>query len=230
MIKLSNVDLFYPIYSDVSKSFKKIILDKVTGGNIIKSSDYYLVEALKNISINLYSGDRVGIIGSNGSGKTTLLRLLAGLLEPTSGSIHIDGSVNSFIDIHYGMNLEATGIENIRMRLILLGVKYRDVPAKVDLVSRFSELGKYLFMPVKVYSSGMLMRLSFSIMSSIDSDILLIDEWLSVGDEGFRVKADHKMRDMIKKSSIIIMASHEKQLINEFCNKVIHLEHGSLIN
>lgn len=229
-IKLSNVYLDYPIYSDVSKSFKKVFLDKITGGNIIRHGSLYHVESLKSINLDLVSGDRLGVEGSNGSGKTSLLRLISGILTPSNGQIEIKGSINPFIDINYGMNLEATGIENIKMRLILFGVSVNELNSKVEEISIFSELGKYLYMPVKTYSSGMIMRLSFSIMASIKSDIIIIDEWLSVGDESFKEKANDKMKDLINKSSILIIATHEKDLIEKWCNKQIKLDHGEIIN
>lgn len=229
-IKLSNVYLDYPIYSDVSKSFKKVFLDKITGGNIIKHGGLYHVESLKSINLNLVSGDRLGVIGSNGSGKTSLLRLISGILSPREGQIEINGSINPFIDINYGMNLEATGVENIKMRLILFGISVNELNQKIEDISVFSELGKYLYMPVKTYSSGMIMRLSFSIMASIKSDIIIIDEWLSVGDEEFKEKANDKMKDLINSSSILIIASHEQDLIKKWCNKQIKLHHGEIIN
>jgi len=229
-INLSNIYLDYPIYSDVSKSLKNAVLDKITGGNIINIKGAYYVESLKDITLKIRDGDRIGVMGPNGSGKTSLLRLLGGILSPSKGSMVLRGSVNSFIDIHYGMNLEATGIENIKMRSILLGAKVKNLDSIVESIKEFSELGKYLYMPVKTFSSGMIMRLSFSIMTSINTDIIIMDEWLSVGDQYFKEKADARMQEMIKTSSILIFASHDESLIEKWCNKKIKLLHGSLVS
>tara|TARA_B100001142_G_C14349093_1_gene661392 strand:+ start:14598 stop:15296 length:699 start_codon:yes stop_codon:yes gene_type:complete len=228
-IELQNVNLNYPIYSNVTRSLKKHLFDKITGGNITSKDGIFFVEALKNISLKLNKGDRLGIQGNNGSGKTTLLRVLTGVLAPTDGLIKVDGSINAFIDIHYGMNMEATGIENIKIRCIFLGIPYKSLDSKVKEILEFSELGKYAYMPIKTYSSGMLMRLSFSITCSIPSDIILLDEWLSVGDENFREKANKKLHEMITSSSIFIISTHEKSLIDNLCNKKIELSHGEIV-
>mgnify|MGYP001162162307 FL=1 len=228
-IQLQNINLNYPIYSNVTRSLKKHLFDKITGGNITSKDGVFFVEALKNISLKLNKGDRLGIIGNNGSGKTTLLRVLTGVLVPTNGSIEVDGSINAFIDVHYGMNMEATGIENIKIRCIFLGISFKYLDSKVEEILEFSELGKYAYMPIKTYSSGMLMRLSFSIMCSIQSDIVLLDEWLSVGDDSFREKANKKLHEMIASSSIFIISTHDKPLIDNLCNKKIELSHGEIV-
>ena len=228
-IKLENLHLSYPIYSNVTRSLKKQFFKTLIGGEIVSKDGLYYVDALRDINLNLVKGDRLGISGSNGSGKTTLLRVLAGVLTPSKGTIATVGSINAFIDIHYGMNMEATGIENIKIRCIFLGIAYKDLNTKTDEILEFSELGEYAFMSIKTYSSGMLMRLSFSIMCSISSDIILLDEWLSVGDEEFKVKANKKLHVLISSSSIFVISTHDPILIDGLCNKKIVLDHGVLI-
>ena len=172
-IKLENLHLSYPIYSNVTRSLKKQFFKTLIGGEIVSKDGLYYVDALRDINLNLVKGDRLGISGSNGSGKTTLLRVLAGVLTPSKGRIETVGSINAFIDIHYGMNMEATGIENIKIRCIFLGIAYKDLNTKTDEILEFSELGEYAFMAIKTYSSGMRSRLSFGLSLSFNFDFYL---------------------------------------------------------
>lgn len=227
-IILKNISFEYPIYSDVSRSFKQSILKTVIGGKITIEKGNYHVNALKNINLDLKHGDRIGISGLNGSGKTTLLRILSGILSPTKGSIESKGTLISFIDLHYGLNFEATGIENIKIRCVLLGLSFSKIDEIIDLIIDFSELGKYIFMPVKTYSSGMIMRLSFSILSFIKTEIIIMDEWLSVGDVNFVEKANKKINEMIDDASILILASHSSEFLDNLCNKRINLKDGEI--
>lgn len=229
-IEISNLYLNYPIYSNVSRSLKKHVMNRVVGADIGHNNGVYFVEALKNINLSIKDGDRLGLYGQNGSGKTTLLRVLAGLLTPTHGDVNICGSVNSFIDIHFGMNLEATGYENIKMRSVINGIPLKRINSIIEDIINFSELGNYIHLPVKTYSSGMIMRLSFSIMASIKKDIIIMDEWLSVGDDIFKKKANSKLDELISNSSIFVLASHDQNLINTMCNKQLHLEHGKIVS
>lgn len=226
---IKDLSLRYPVYSNVSRSLKKHVINKFVGGNIKSENGLYFVDALKNINITFESGDRVGLIGHNGSGKTTMLRLVAGLLEPTTGTISTKGKINSLIEIHYGMNYEATGYENIKIRCVLLGITLKKLNHIINKIIDFSELGNYIYMPVKTYSSGMMMRLSFSIMSIIDSDIFLLDEWLSVGDESFKEKANNEIIRLINNSSLFIFSSHDKSLIDKLCNRNVILSQGEIV-
>ena len=227
-IILKNVSLKYPIYNDVSRSLKQSILKPIIGGKIMDKQGSYYVNALENINLKIKHGDRLGISGPNGSGKTSLLRILSNVLNPSEGSVKKEGDLISFIDLHYGLNFEASGIENIKIRCVLLGLNFLEIDEIVKKVIEFSELGKYIYLPVKTYSSGMLMRLSFSILSFIKADIIIMDEWLSVGDANFFEKANNKLKEMIDEASILVIASHSPEFINNLCNKKIVLSDGKI--
>lgn len=226
-IHLDNIFVNYNVYNE--QSIKKDIFNKLIGGEIKYSKSHIIIQALSNISLDISHGDRVGLIGNNGSGKSTLLRVLAGIIEPAAGTIKLNGSVNSLLDINYGLNFNATGIENITMRCALMGIPLKHIPAKIDEIIKFSELGDFIHLPIRTYSSGMLVRLSFSIVTSINSDILLIDEWLSAGDSEFNKKALLKLESLIHNTSIIVMASHDKEILNKFSNRIIILDKGRLV-
>lgn len=186
------------------------------------------VSALNNISLEIYKGERVGLIGTNGSGKTTLLKIIANVLYPTAGNITIAGDVSSIFDPGLGMDPEASGLENIRIRCMLLGVDNKDIAEKVKYISVFSELGEALHRPIKTYSSGMAMRLAFSIATSVKPEILVMDEWLSAGDARFVMKALNKMQELIRASQILVLASHSEVVLTEWCNRLIWIQEGQI--
>jgi lipopolysaccharide transport system ATP-binding protein len=198
-----------------------------TGGALTAQKGGHLsIEALRDIDLSIEPGDRVGIIGHNGSGKSTLLRLLSGIYEPSSGYIERSGSIASLVDISLGINGENTGRENIFLRGKLMGLTNRQIEEKINEIIEFSELGPYVDLPVRVYSSGMLLRLAFSVSTSITADILIMDEWLSVGDGAFADRASKRLQDLVNQSEILVIASHNKELIEQTCNKVVWMEHG----
>ncbi|RYH52118.1 MAG: ABC transporter ATP-binding protein [Alcaligenaceae bacterium] len=228
-ISLKNVSVNFPIYGAGASSFKKTLAASVTGGRFGKETGVAVVQALSNINLELKSGDRLGLIGHNGAGKSTLLRTLAGIYEPSSGEFSRVGSVASLIDPSLGIEADATGFENIMLRGLVMGLSKKEVDALLPDISEFSGLGDYLAMPVRTYSTGMMMRLAFSISTSIKADILLMDEWLSVGDAEFTEKAELRMKEMVAGSGILILASHSPDLIAKECNRVVRLEHGRLL-
>jgi len=183
------------------------------------------VKALNNITLDLKDGDRLGVMGPNGAGKSTLLRTLAGVYHPTSGSIDVSGSIASLIDISLGMDGEATGYENIRMRAIMMGIKLKQIKTIEEEIAEFTELGKFLELPIRTYSTGMHMRLGFAVSTTVPADIILMDEWLSVGDSDFLIKAEKRLHDFIQKSSILVLASHSEDLISKLTNQTLRLEH-----
>jgi len=228
-ITLKDVSVNFPIYGAGAASFKKTLAASVTGGRFGKETGVAVVQALSGINLELKSGDRLGLIGHNGAGKSTLLRTLAGIYEPSSGQFSRVGSVASLIDPSLGIEPDATGLENIMLRGLVMGMSKKQVDHVLPEISEFSGLGDYLAMPVRTYSTGMMMRLAFSISTSVKADILLMDEWLSVGDAEFTEKAEKRMQDMVAGSGILILASHSPDLIAKECNRVVRLEHGRLV-
>jgi lipopolysaccharide transport system ATP-binding protein len=203
------------------------LVSAATGGVLTAQRGGHIsIEALKNLDLEISAGDRLGIMGHNGSGKSTLLRLLSGIYEPSSGMIERSGSIASLVDISLGINAESTGRENIFLRGKLMGLSKKEIDEKIDEIIEFSELGDYINLPVRIYSSGMLLRLAFSVSTSITADILIMDEWLSVGDGAFAERASNRLRELVDSSEILVIASHTRSLIEETCNKVVWLEHG----
>ncbi len=219
-IQLKEVSVDIPVYSNHGRSIKNTFLKKMTN----EAPQINVVRALNHISLDLKDGDRLGIMGPNGSGKSTLLRTIAGIYQPSSGTIEVEGSIASLIDISLGMDSEATGYENIRMRAIMMGMTLKQIKMIEEEIADFTELGKFLEMPIRTYSTGMHMRLGFAVSTTIPADIILMDEWLSVGDSDFLIKAEKRLHDYIQKSSILVIASHSEDLISKLTNKVLHLE------
>jgi lipopolysaccharide transport system ATP-binding protein len=223
----SNVCVDFPIYGIRSRSLKTSVLKSTVGGNLGNSlDDKVVVKALKNLSFELNDGDRVGLIGHNGSGKSTLLRVMAGLYEPTSGSILIKGKVTSMLNIFLGMDPEASGLENIRLRSMIMGIGPQKIKSKIDEIVDFSGLGNFVDLPMRTYSSGMAMRLAFAVATGFDAEIILMDEWLSAGDAEFVDTAKKRLDSLVSKANIVVIASHDMNLINLQCHKIFRMEHG----
>jgi lipopolysaccharide transport system ATP-binding protein len=226
-IILNNASVVLPIYNSSARSITNTIVSAATGGVLTAQKGGHLsIEALKDLNLEITSGDRLGIVGHNGAGKSTLLRLLSGVFEPSSGKISRSGSISSLVDIALGINGENTGRENIFLRGKLMGLSKRQIDQKIEEIIEFSELGDYINLPVRIYSSGMLLRLAFSVSTSISADILIMDEWLSVGDGAFAERSSERLRELVDNSEILVIASHARDLIEETCNKVVWLEHG----
>jgi lipopolysaccharide transport system ATP-binding protein len=228
-IKFNNVSVDFPIYNASGRSLKKRLIRVATGGQVgADPQGRVVVRALENLTFTLNDGDRVGLLGHNGAGKSTLLRLLSGVYAPTQGSAEIHGEIGSLIDISLGIDPEATGRENIFLRGALLGMSKETLNGCIDEIIDFSELGDFIDMPLRTYSSGMHLRLAFAVSTIVRPEILLMDEWLAVGDEGFKHKAEKRMTEMVQSTNILVIASHARDLIMHTCNRVIWLEHGSI--
>ena len=226
-ISLINVGLDIPIFNPGARSLKKKLIKGITGGSLHQSDQGpVVVRALQNINLEFKHGDRVGLLGHNGAGKSTLLRVLSGVYKPTSGQVTINGQVASLIDVSLGIDSEATGRENIFIRAALLGLRKKQINEQLEEIIEFSELGDFIDMPVRTYSSGMHLRLAFSVSTVIRPEILIMDEWLSVGDENFKHKAESRMQKLLESTSILIIASHSKELLLKTCNRIILLDHG----
>lgn len=222
-IELQDVGLTFRVRQRGRVTLKEFVLK----GLFLKSvNPIWEVHALNNINLSLKTGDRLGIIGRNGAGKSTLLKVLAGVYPPGQGKRIVEGRISSLFEIALGFEHEATGWENINFRAYLHGETPQSLKPKIQSIAEFSELGEFLNMPLRYYSAGMLMRLAFAVSTSIEPEILLIDEVLSVGDLGFQAKARMRMREMLDRAQLIIMVSHDLVSLAQVCDRVLWLEHG----
>ena len=225
-LRVEGVTVDFPIYSIDARSLKNRLLRR-GGGNIGRNADDRLcVRALDEVSLALAQDDRVALIGRNGAGKTTLLRVLAGAYEPTKGQVWRQGQTASLLNVSLGIDLEATGYENILMRGLLLGLTPDQIRERMGEIEAFTELGDYLAMPVHTYSAGMRLRLAFAVCTCGAPDILLMDEWFSVGDAAFVEKVRHRLESFVERSGILVLASHNLTLLKRICTKGVLLEAG----
>jgi lipopolysaccharide transport system ATP-binding protein len=228
-IKFNNVSVEIPIFNANNRSLKNKIIKTATAGKLGQdNSGHIIVKALQDLNFELNKGDRVGLLGANGAGKSTLLRVLSGVYSPTKGSVECSGRIASLIDISLGTDQEATGRENIFLRGALLGISNKVLEGKIDEIIDFSELNEFIDMPVRTYSSGMHLRLAFSVSTIVKPEILLMDEWLSVGDESFKDKADARLAELVNSTDILVIASHSRELLEKNCNRVIYLLNGKI--
>jgi len=216
----------FPIYGVDARSLKKHLAALTIGGRLKATARSTEVTALSDVSFELHSGDRLGLIGHNGSGKTTLLRALAGAYEPDDGLIEVHGRIAALLDIGLGIDPSATGYENIRLRARIAGLSTATVSNMIDEIGEFTGLGSFLAMPVKTYSAGMTARLAFAAATAARADILLLDEWLAVGDAEFRGQAEQRLKQMADSAGIIVLASHDPSTLKLYCNKIMRLHHG----
>jgi lipopolysaccharide transport system ATP-binding protein len=229
LIDFQNVCVDFPIYNANGRSLKKLLIQVATGGQLgADPQGRVVVRALEDLSLTLKDGDRVALLGHNGAGKSTLLRLSSGVYEPSAGVARIEGEIGSLIDISLGIDPEATGRENIFLRGGLLGMTRREISNRIDEIIDFSELGVFIDMPLRTYSTGMHLRLAFAVSTIVRPEILLMDEWLSVGDEGFKHKAEKRLTELVESTNILVIASHSRDLVMHTCNRVIWLEHGKI--
>lgn len=224
-ISLRQVVVEFPVVNGSSRSLQ-LRLYEVLGGKLSSRHSTVVVRALDGVDLELNDGDRLGIIGHNGSGKTTLLRVMAGVYQPLPGRATIEGSISSFTDIMLGMDAESNGWDNIIFRCIFMGLTFEDAKRISPAIAEFSELGSYLELPIRTYSSGMNLRLAFAISTSIEPDILIMDEMISAGDLPFIEKAKQRLHEIIDKANILAVASHDLSMIKNICNKALWLEHG----
>lgn len=221
-IVASNLNISFPLLNIHSRSIRKKIFSK--------NENIRVINALKNISLQINVGEKVGLYGPNGSGKTSLLRSIVGAYPPSSGHIEVVGKVSSMLDLNMGLDFEASGYENIILKLGLENKSLINNKKLINEIIEFSELNDFINLPLRTYSSGMVMRLAFSVVSSIPSDILILDEWLSVGDESFSSQASARLSNIIENNSILVIASHSMDLIHKICNRVIFLDSGLIID
>lgn len=229
LLALENVSVSFPIYQTGSRSLKKHLLFRGTGGQIATDANHRIVvEALRNVSLNIKAGDRVALIGSNGAGKTTLLRVMAGVYQPSAGDVLSCGRISPLFDISLGIDSELSGYDNIRLRGMLLGLSRGEIEAYLPDIVEFTELGDYLDIPVRTYSSGMMTRLTFAVATCFAPEILLMDEWIMAGDASFLAKAQHRVESFVERASILVLASHSIEICRKWCTKAVWMERGQI--
>jgi|SRR5579872_808982 len=230
-VEVENVGIDFPVYG-VQRSLRKALFERATGRFMPRTGPRHtrpVVNALDGVSLALEDGDRLGVIGHNGAGKTTLLKAIAGIYEPIVGEVRIEGKVTPLFDVLPGLDFDDTGYENVVTAGLLLGMTRRDIKAAIPQIEAFSELGDYLSLPVRTYSDGMVTRLGFSVATTIEPGILLIDEGIATGDAGFGERAARRMAEFIGRSSILVLASHDEDFIRRACNKALLMSAGRIV-
>jgi ABC-type polysaccharide/polyol phosphate transport system ATPase subunit len=229
-LRLRNLSVEFPIYQGGSRSLKKSVLAKTIQGNIGRDAHNRVnVLALADVNLDIEHGERLAVMGANGAGKSTLLKVLAGIYEPTRGRFCASGQVCALLTASVGLDPDATGRENIVLRGMYMDIHPREMRARVDEIAAFTELGSHLDLPVRTYSSGMMLRLCFAVATSVRPDILLMDEWLATADASFLGKARRRMEEFVSASSILVLASHSIPILQEWCNRAILLDHGRIL-
>ena len=186
------------------------------------------VQALRGITFSLRPGDRLGLVGGNGAGKTTLLRALAGIYEPVAGRVTVRGEINALLDTNLGMNVDLTGRENIALRGLHAGLSPRQIRTVEDDVQGFAELGSFLDMPVRTYSSGMVLRLGFALATAVRPRVLLMDEWFLAGDANFMLKAQGRLEQLVQQAEILVISTHQLEVVSAWCTRVLWMEGGTV--
>lgn len=222
-VQLQNVGLAFRVPLHGRISLKEYVIRRLTARGGLPRVE---IRALDGVTLSIGQGERIGVIGHNGAGKSSLLKLLAGIYPPTSGVRHVEGRISSLFDIALGFEPEVSGWQNILLRGYLQGETPQSIREKQSEIAAFSELGEFLDVPTRCYSSGMLIRLAFSIATSVQPEILLVDETLSAGDMAFQLKARQRMRELVAKAQLLVMVSHDTKAISEVCQRVVWLDHG----
>jgi ABC-type polysaccharide/polyol phosphate transport system ATPase subunit len=226
-----HVNVDFPIYG-AQRSLRKALFERATGGIIssdARHTNRTVIKALNDVSFELHEGDRLGLVGHNGAGKSTLLRTLAGVYQPVSGRVLVDGVVTPLFDALPGIDTEDTGNENIRTAAMMFGLKPDQIDRLLTNVEEFSELGEFMGLPVRTYSSGMATRLGFAFATSIEPGILLMDEGIGAGDARFADRAAERMAGFLARSRIVVIASHSDHLIRSMCNKAALMHTGRVV-
>lgn len=228
MVNLQSVSFSIPTYVDVARSAKSTFFHRLSG-RVPSKNPIIVNRLLSDVSFSNKAGDRVAIIGSNGAGKSTLLRVIAGIYKPQVGTVETRGTVISLFDVASGLDDNSSGLLNIKLRSLLMGVNLSLIERRVNEIVDFSGLGDAIFKPVSTYSSGMKLRLAFSICTAYDADILLLDEVMGVGDIEFRTKAVKRLLGLIERSRIVFHANHDFNILKDTCSSAIYMKHGSIV-
>ena len=225
-ISCRDLTLRFPVYGIDAKSLKKRLAAVAVGGRLGSHAGVTEVTALTDVNLELKAGDRLGLIGHNGSGKTTLLRALSGAYEPDTGQVEVQGRISALLDLNLGIDSSATGFDNIRLRGRIAGLSSREIEARMDEIAEFTGLGSFLALPVKTYSAGMQARLAFAAATAVEADVLPMDEWIAVGDADFQHLAHTRLLKLVERAGILVLASHDTDLLRLYCNKVMRLDGG----
>jgi lipopolysaccharide transport system ATP-binding protein len=228
-IMAEDISVYFPLYHGSTRSLKKMVVAAASGRLGKDQQQRIVVQALQNVSFSLRSGDRLGLVGSNGAGKTTLLRVLAGIYEPVAGRIRVQGSLNALLDPSLGMNIDLTGRENIALRGLYNGLPRSTLPQLESDVEQFAELSDFIDLPVRIYSAGMVVRLGFALATAIKPQILLMDEWFLAGDAAFMEKARDRLEEMVRGAEILVLSTHQTEIIRTWCTRVLWLEKGRIV-
>lgn len=223
IIRANDISMRYLMTYDRIQSIKEYVVQLLRGK--IKYEEFW---ALKNVSFEVERGEVVGIIGHNGAGKSTLLKVISGILKPTGGELEVHGNVVPMLELGSGFDHDLTGRENIFLNGSILGYSEKYLKEKYEQIVEFSELGKFIDVPIRNYSSGMLMRLAFSIATVVQPEILIVDEILAVGDAAFQEKSKARMLELMSGGTTVLFVSHSLEQIREMCDRVIWLEHGQI--
>jgi lipopolysaccharide transport system ATP-binding protein len=227
-IVVENISIDFPLYHGNARSLKKMVLSAASGRVKADMQNRVVVQALRDVSFTLNPGDRLALVGGNGAGKTTLLRTLAGIFEPAAGRLRVTGVVGSLLDATLGMNAELSGRENITLRGLYNGMSRAEIDEMAEDVATFAELGEFLELPVRFYSSGMSIRLAFAMATAIKPQILLMDEWFLAGDAAFMDKARARLETLVRKAEILVLSSHMENIVTEWATRVIWLDRGRI--
>lgn len=225
MIEVRNVSIDYKMMKDKVKSAKEYIVQLLKG-----KIQYEEFRALNNVSFEVKKGEVMGIIGKNGAGKSTLLKVISGILRPTEGSVALHGNVVPMLELGSGFDFDLSGRENVFLNGAVLGYNEKFLKDKFDEILEFSELKDFIDIPIRNYSSGMVMRLAFSVASLVNPEILIVDEILAVGDSAFQEKSKAKMMELMSGGTTVLFTSHSIGQIKEMCDRVIWLDHGNVID
>lgn len=227
-IEISNLSVDFPLYHGSARSLKKTVFAAASGRLGEDRQRRVVVQAVRDVSLRLSRGDRLGLVGGNGAGKTTLLRTIAGIYEPVVGRVHVEGSINALLDPNLGMNMDLTGRENIMLRGLYNGYAPAQTRRLEEDVQDFANLGEFLDLPVRFYSSGMVVRLGFALATAISPEVLLMDEWFLAGDADFQEKARLRLENVVSGAEILVLSSHIPSIVQQWCTRVIWMEEGRI--